>query len=335
MITIRSHTEGRAGPENFEVVEGEIPAPGPDQALCRSLFLSLDPYQRLSLLPPDSRVPTVLHPSRPLGRVVDGPGVAEVVESNIAGLEPGAVIVHDTGWQMYSLVRAGSYRRVDGVSPLSAALGVVGMPGFTAWVGLKCIGQPNAGQTVVVSAASGAVGSLVVQLARRWGCRSVGIAGSEEKCRWVRDELGADDCVSYRSGSMEQDLRQACPQGIDVYFDNVGGDVLVAVLANMNSHGRIVVCGRIAHLNERPDVAGADRMPILLGHVLTKRLTVQGFGQSELSSHWDEFMAEVVPLVASGDIRFREDIVDGLDQIPVAWPRLFDGTKFGKLVARV
>jgi NADPH-dependent curcumin reductase CurA len=332
MVTVRSYTDAVPGPENFAVIEGPVPVPGPGQALCRTRFVSLDPYLRLSLLPPDTHVPTSGGPL-PIGEVMQGRGVAEVVESNIDALEPGALVAYMTGWQTYSLVQPGDYRRLEGISPPSAALGVLGMPGFTAWSGLKLIGQPQPGQTVVVSAASGAVGSLVVQLARRWGCRGIGIAGSEEKCRWVKDELGADECLSHRSRHLERDIAKACPDGIDVYFDNVGGDVLAAVLPNMSRHGTIVVCGRISHLNEVPGTV--DRMPLLLGTILTKCLTIRGFTWAELADHWEDFVAEVAPQVASGDIRFREDIVDGLDQVPSSFSRLFDGSNFGKLVARV
>lgn len=333
-VVVTSYTDDVPGPDQLSVIERPLPSPGPGQALCRTLFVSLDPYLRLSLLPPDTQVPTGGGPL-PIGAVMPGRGVAEVVESNIEGLRPGEVVTYVTGWQVYSLLEDGDYRRVDPASPASAALGVLGMPGFTAWSGLKFIGRPEAGQTVAVSAASGAVGSLVVQLARRWGCRSVGIAGSDEKCSWVREELGADDCVSHRSRQMDRDLAKACPYGIDVYFDNVGGDVLAAVLPNMNRHGTIVVCGRISHLNEEPGHGAGDRMPLLLGTILTRSLTVRGFTWAELAGHWDEFTAEVGPLVAAGDIRFREDVVDGLEQIPSAFGRLFSGDNFGKLVVRV
>ena len=335
MVVVRSYTHDVPGPEQFSVVEGPIPSAGPGQALCRTLFVSLDPYLRLSLLPPETQVPTGGGPL-PIGEVMPGRGVAQVVESHIEGLRPGELVAYPTGWQVYSLVQAGDYRQVDMASPPSAALGVLGMPGFTAWSGLKFIGRPEPGQTVAVSAASGAVGSLVVQLARRWGCRSVGIAGSDEKCSWVREELGADECVSHRSRQLDQDLAKACPDGIDVYFDNVGGDVLAAVLPNMDRHGTIVVCGRISHLNEDPSrPAAGDRMPLLLGTILTKGLTVRGFTWAELAGHWDDFAADVGPLVAAGEIRFREDVVEGLERIPDAFGRLFDGSNFGKLVVRV
>jgi NADPH-dependent curcumin reductase CurA len=334
MVVLRSYAKDVPSAEDFAVVEGPIPTPGPREALCQTLFVSLDPYLRLSLLPPDSKVPSGGSPL-PLGEVVTGRGVSKVVISNIEGLMPGDLVTHVTGWQAYSLAHSGNYRRVDGVSPASAALGVLGMPGFTAWSGLRFFGHQTPDQTVVVSAASGAVGSLVVQLARRWGYRSVGVAGSGEKCRWVREELGADECVSHKSLTLQQDLARACPNGIDTYFDNVGGDVLMAVLPNMNTSGTVVVCGRISHLNEPEDNRTIDRMPTLLGNILTKRLTVRGFAWSEFAEYWDDFVAEVAPLVAAGEIRFREDIVEGLDQVPEAYGRLFDGRNFGKLLARV
>ena len=183
----------------------------------RNVFVSLDPFQRLALLPSESRVPTVRHRSHPIGVVMGSHGVSVVVESCIEGPDPETMIVCESGWQSYCLVEGDAYRRIDGTSPASAALGVLGIPGFSGWVGLKCIGEVRAGQTMVVSATSGAVGSLVVQLARRWGCRAIGIAGSEQKCRWVREELGAEECVNYRSVDVERELANACTEGVDVF----------------------------------------------------------------------------------------------------------------------
>jgi hypothetical protein len=335
MVTLGSYTDGVPGPDTFSITTGPIPQIGPGQVLCRTLFLSLDPYVRVSMLPPDTAVPTGAGPL-PLGSVVGGRGVSQVVASQDPGFAPGDVVAGETGWQRYSVAGPADLRRMPPDVPPSTALGVLGMPGFTGWSGLRFIGRPAAGETVVVSAASGAVGSLVVQLARRWGCRAVGIAGSDEKCRWVEEELGADRCVSHRSPTLQQDLADACPDGVDVYFDNVGGDVLLAVLANLNRMARVIVCGRIAHLNADPDgPAQADRLPTMLGMILTRGLVVQGFTWSQYADRWDEFVAEVAPAVAAGEIRFREDVVDGLDRAPSAFGRLFDGSNFGKLMVRV
>lgn len=332
-VTLKSYSDDVPRPEDFDVVEAPIPVPGPGQALCRTLYLSLDPYVRVSMLPPSTHVPTNGDPL-PLGAVVRGRGVSEVLESRIEGLDPGDLVAGETGWQSHSLTD-GNARRVDSIEPPSAALGVLGMPGFTAWSGLRFVGRPNAGETIVVSAASGAVGSLVVQLARRMGCRTVGIAGSAEKCAWVTTELGAEHCVSHRSPTLSDDIRAACPDGVDVYFDNVGGDVLEAVLPHLNAHARVAVCGRISHLNRDRVVHDADRMATFLGTILTRQLVVQGFAWVEFASHWDEFVSEVAPLVANGDIRFREDVVKGLEQAPMAFARLFDGRNFGKLIVEV
>jgi NADPH-dependent curcumin reductase CurA len=331
-VTLKSYTDDVPGPANFEIIDGPVPTPGPGEALCRTLYLSLDPYVRVVILPPTTQVPTSGGPL-PLGSVVVGRGVSEIVESNIEGLEPGDLVSGETGWQSYSITNAENARRIDGITPPSAALGVLGMPGFTAWSGLRFVGRPEPGDTVVVSAASGAVGSLVAQLARRFECRVIGIAGSAEKCAWVKDELGADECLSHRSETLADDLRAVTPEGVDVYFDNVGGDVLEAVLPCLNAHARIVVCGRISHLHD--DGTHADRLPNFLGKILTRQLVVQGFGWTEFVEHWDEFVDEVAPAVASGEIRFREDVVTGLAEIPAAFGRLFDGSNFGKLVVEV
>jgi NADPH-dependent curcumin reductase CurA len=331
-VVLAAYASGVPGPEHLHVVQEPIPVPGPDQALCRSLYVSLDPWQRVRMLPPESDVPMGSAPL-PLGSVIPGRLIGEVVESHIEGLPVGALVRADTGWETYSLVERDGYDLVDGSLPLSASLGVLGMPGLTGWSGLKLVGRPNPGETVVVSAASGAVGSLVVQLARRWGCRAVGIAGSDEKCRWVVEELGADACVSHRSPTLAADLAAVCPEGADVYFDNVGGDVLMAVLTLVNPGARIAVCGRISLLNSPP--GGTDRLPTVLGSVLTRRLTIQGFEVSQFEHHRVEFEQAVGPLVAAGEIRYREDVIDGLEQIPTEFGRLFDGTNFGKLVARI
>jgi NADPH-dependent curcumin reductase CurA len=217
------------------------------------------------------------------------------------------------------------------VAPISTALGILGMPGFTAWYGLNVIGRPRQGETVVVSAASGAVGSVVGQLARRHGCRVVGVAGGAAKCAWVTDTLGFDACVDHKSATFPRDLADACPAGIDVYFENVGGAVLDAVLRLVTLHARIPLCGLIAQYNATAPVPGPN-----WGVLLSKRVLVQGF---IISDHWAEyfepFLRECVPLVRGGQLVYREDIVEGLDAAPSALIGLFEGRNFGKLIVRV
>lgn len=332
-VTLARYPRGVPQRDDFAIVEAARPEPGPGEVLLRTLYLSLDPYVRTWMLAPDSHVPH--NASLDIGDVVIGRGVSEVVESRSRDLAVGEVVVGETGWQAYSISDGSGLRRVVETSPPSTALGVLGMPGFTGWAGLRFVGRPEPGNTVVVSAASGAVGSLVGQLARRWGCRAVGIAGAPEKCRWVEDELALDACLSHRSPTLESDLSRACPDGIDVYFDNVGGDVLAAVMPQLNPRARVVVCGRIALLNQPTPPHGIDRTGEFLGSILTRRLTVQGFVWPDFADHFDEFLNEVAPLVAQRQLRFREDVVDGLEQVPTAFGRLFDGSNFGKLVVRV
>ncbi len=290
---------------------------------------------RVPILPPESHVPRGGAGLSP-GDLMLGGAVSEVIESRHPGWAPGDIVEGRTGWQTHLISDGQGLRRVDPeLAPISTALGVLGMPGFTAWVGLERIGRPQPGETVVVSAASGAVGSLVGQLARLGGCRAVGIAGARSKCVYVRGELGFDACVSYRAGQLAADLAAACPEGIDVYFDNVGGDVLEAVVPQLNPFARVAVCGRISHLNEQAPPAGPDRLGELLGEILTRRLTIQGFTQGDFAGAFDDFLARVGPLVRSGEIRYREDVVEGLENAPAAFGRLFEGTNFGKLLVHV
>lgn len=332
-VTLARYPQGIPQHDDFAIVETPRPQPGAGEVLLRTLYLSLDPYARTSMLAPDSHVPH--NRSLDIGDVVVGRGVSEVVESRNRDVAVGEMVVGETGWQAYSISDGSNLRRVDDASPPSTALGVLGMPGFTGWAGLRFVGRPEPGNTVVVSAASGAVGSLVGQLARRWGCRAVGIAGAPEKCRWVENELSLDACLSHRSRTLESDLSRACPDGIDVYFDNVGGDVLAAVMSQLNPRARVVICGRISLLNQTAIPQGIDRTGALLGSILTRRLTVQGFIWPDFADHFDEFLAEVTPLVSQRKLLFREDLVDGLEQAPTAFGRLFDGSHFGKLIVRV
>jgi NADPH-dependent curcumin reductase CurA len=218
---------------------------------------------------------------------------------------------------------------------VTTALGVLGMPGMTAWTGLMNIGQPRPGETVVVAAASGAVGSLVGQLAKIKGCRAVGIAGGENKCRYVVEELGLDACVDHRSPDFAEALKAACPNGIDVYFENVGGPVFDAVFPLLNTFARVPVCGLIAHYNDTKLPEGSDRVPLLMRQILVKRLTFRGFIVFDFAGQQADFLAEVVPMVRDGRIKYRDHVVNGLENAPRALIGLLRGENFGKVIVRV
>jgi NADPH-dependent curcumin reductase len=260
-----------------------------------------------------------------------GHTVSEVVESRNPGFKPGDVVTGYDGWQLYAASSGKELRKLDPAAvPISTAIGVLGMPGATAYVGLLDIGQPKPGETVVVSAASGAVGSIVGQLAKINGCRAVGIAGSPDKCRYVVDELGFDACINYKTDDLVPALRAACPQGADVYFENVGGKVFAALLRVINKGARIPLCGLIAEYNATSDPGGPNLMPLLV-----QRAMIKGFIVSDHYDRFPAFLKEVTPLVREGRIKYREDIVDGLEAAPSALIGLFEGKNFGKMLVRV
>jgi NADPH-dependent curcumin reductase CurA len=265
-----------------------------------------------------------------------GGTVCRVEASDLPEFKVGDLVESYAGWQDYALSDGRGVRKLDpAVAPISTALGVLGMPGMTAWVGLTNIGQPKPGETVVVAAASGAVGSVVGQLAKVKGCRVIGIAGGERKCRSVVDELGFDACIDHRGPDFAEALRAACPSGIDVYFENVGGAVFDAVLPLLNTFARLPICGLIAHYNATGLPTGLDRLPMLMGQVLIKRLTLRGFIVFDFAGQQPDFLAEVGPMVHDGRIKYREDFVDGLENAPRALIGLLRGENFGKLIVRV
>jgi len=330
-IVLASRPVGMPTPENFRLEEVTVPSPGPDQLLLRTIWLSLDPYMR-------SRMSTAASYAKPveLGDPMVGGAVCEVVESEADGFRPGDVVLAYTGWQEWSVAEARAVQKLDPKAfPVSLALGTLGMPGMTAYVGLVDIGQPKAGETVVVSAASGAVGSVVGQIAKIKGCRAVGIAGGRDKCDYVVNTLGFDACVDYKAPDFAQALAAACPDGIDVYFDNVGGSVADECIRLTNDFARIPVCGRIANYNDTQLPPGPDRVPWLMGLALVRRLKIQGF---IVSDHWNRqeaFRQDVGGWLKEGRIRYREDVVDGLEKAPEAFIGLLQGRNFGKLLVRV
>ena len=331
-ILLDSRPIGEASAANFRQVASETPPLQDGQVLVRHHFLSLDPYMRGRMN--DAR--SYAQP-QPLGQVMQGGTAGEVVESKSERFPVGTPVVGMGGWQQYSVVdvaQPGSLRKVDTAHvPLSAYLGAVGMPGVTAWYGLMKICEPKPGETVVVSAASGAVGSVVGQLAKARGCRAVGLAGGPEKCRYVVDELGFDACIDYKAQpdakSLYKALKEATPDGVDGYFENVGGLILDTVLARMNAFGRIAVCGMIA---------GYDGAPLPLANpalILVSRLKVQGFIVSEHMEFWPEALAELGSLVASGKLKYRESIAQGIAAAPEAFIGLLKGRNFGKQLVRL
>jgi NADPH-dependent curcumin reductase CurA len=331
-IHLVSRPTGEAGPENFRLVEQPLGTPGEGQVLVRHHFLSLDPYMRGRM----NDAKSYAQP-QPLDQVMQGGTVGEVVESRHPNYKPGDHVVGYGGWQEYSIVdggQPGMLRKVDTKHvPLSAYLGAVGMPGVTAWYGLMKICQPKAGQTIVVSAASGAVGSAVGQLAKSRGCRAVGIAGGADKCGYVTRELGFDACVDYKahrdSKSLYQALKDATPDGVDGCFENVGGTVLDVTLARMNAFGRIALCGMIS---------GYDGQPIPLQQpqlLLQSRLTIEGFIVSEHMDIWPEALKELATMVATGKLKYRETIADGIAAAPGAFLGLLKGRNFGKQLVKL
>jgi NADPH-dependent curcumin reductase CurA len=295
-------------------------------------YLSLDPYMRGRM---DDRAS--YQPPTPLGDVMPGESVATVVASHHPGYSAGDIVLAHTGWRTHAVSDRADLRKLDpAVAPVTTGLGVLGMPGFTAYGGLRAIGEPKPGETVVVAAASGPVGSLVGQLAKIAGARAVGIAGGPEKCAYVKDELGFDAAVDHKGADFTANLAAACPDGIDVYFENVGGAVWQAVLPLLNNFARVPVSGLVAQYNAAGPGDGADRLPATMRAILFKSLTVRGFINYDFAAdHYAAFLREVGAGIADGRIRYREDFVDGLEKAPEAFIGMLDGRNFGKLIVRV
>ena len=324
-ILLASRPQGAVSPDNFKLVETPLNPLADGQVRVRNLFLSLDPYMRGRMNDTKSYVPP-----QPLDQVMVGGTVGEVVESRNPKWQPGDKVVAQFGWQEYGTSDGAGMQKVDDTHvPLSAYLGPVGMPGVTGWYGLNRICQPKPGETLVVSAASGAVGTVVGQLAKRHGCRVVGVAGGPDKCRFVTEELGFDACVDYKAGDLKAALKAAAPDGIDCYFDNVGGTVLDEVMARMNAFGRIAVCGAIAGYDGQPMVMANPRL------ILISRLKIEGFIVSEHLEDWPTALAELGKLVGTGQLRYRETVAQGLASAPEAFIGLLKGRNFGKQLVKL
>ena len=324
-ILLVSRPQGAASVDNFKLVETPLEPLAEGQVRVRNHFLSLDPYMRSRM--DDSKSYAA---SQPLNEVMIGGTVGEVVESKNPKFAVGDKVVGSYGWQEFGTSDGKGLRKVDDTHiPLSTYLGPVGMPGVTAWLGLNKIIAPKAGETVVVSAASGSVGSVVGQLAKAAGCRAVGIAGGADKCRYVTETLGFDACVDYKAGNLHDDLKAALPNGADGYFENVGGEILDAVLSRMNAFGRIALCGMIASYDGSPMPL---KKPALL---LTQRLKVQGFIVSESPEVWPEALTQLGGLVAQKKLQYRETIAQGLENAPEAFLGLLKGKNFGKQLVKL
>ncbi|MFL6817282.1 MAG: NADP-dependent oxidoreductase [Bradyrhizobium sp.] len=329
-VVLVSRPVGEPKSSNFRIEDAAVPSPGEGQVLLRNIWLSLDPYMRGRMSEGPSYVPPV-----PVGGVMEGGTVSEVIASKNPDFAEGDVVLSRAGWQTHALSDGKGLTRIDPkLGPVSTAVGVLGMPGMTAYTGLLDIGKPQAGETVVVAAASGAVGSAVGQIARIKGARAVGIAGGKEKCDYVKRELGFDDCVDHRDPNLASKLREACPKGIDVYFENVGGAVFEAVYPLLNAFARIPVCGLIAQYNET-EASVPKWAPSLMRTVLTKRLTIRGFIVSDFAARHAEFLRDMSQWVREGKVKYREFVTEGLDSAPAAFIGMLKGANFGKQLVRV
>jgi NADPH-dependent curcumin reductase CurA len=331
-VRLARRPEGEPDDSCFSFVTEEVPTPGEGQLLLRVVYLSLDPYMRGRMSAAKSYAAPV-----EVGDVLVGGTVCVVEESRHPEWSAGDWALSYSGWQTHALSDGSGLRRLDpSLAPVSTALGVLGMPGFTAYAGLLEIGRPQEGETVVVAAATGPVGSAVGQIAKVKGARAVGIAGGPDKCRALLEEFGFDVAVDHRSPTFADDLKAAVPDGIDVYFENVGGRVATEVFKRMNLYGRVPVCGLVANYNATSVPEGPDRLPGFMGLVLRQSLTVRGFIQGEFTkSHGRDFVRDMSGWVADGSVRYREDVVDGLENAPEAFRGMLQGRNFGKLLVKV
>jgi NADPH-dependent curcumin reductase len=331
-LVLAERPRGEPGPETLRLETGPVPSPGPDQMLLRTEYLSLDPYMRGRM----SDAPSYAAPVD-VGAVMEGGTVSQVVASHLSGFRAGDWVLSFNGWQDYALSDGKGVTLLDPDMPQkSRALGILGMPGFTAWAGLTQIGLPQPGETVCVAAATGPVGATVGQIAGLMGCSVIGIAGSDDKCRYAVEALGFDICLNHKAPDFPARLTAAAPRGIDVYFENVGGAVFDAVLPLLNTRARIPVCGLISQYNATTLPPGPDRLSWLMGQVLRKRLTLRGFIIFQDFGHlYPEFARTMGGWLAEGRMHYREEMIDGLEQAPQAFVGLLRGENFGKRVIRV
>ena len=326
-IVLAARPVGLPKPDDFRLVETPVPEPGPGEMLVRARWLSLDPYMRGRM----SDAPSYARPVA-IGEVMVGAVVGEVVRSSHPDFAVGDVVEERLGWQEYAISRGREARKVDPtLAPISTALGILGMPGLTAYFGLLEVGRPRPGETVVVSAAAGAVGAVVGQIAKIGGCRAVGLAGSKAKVDYLVGELGFDAGVDYKTADLHAALAVACPRGVDVYFDNVGGRITEAVSRHVNPFARVAVCGLISQYNlEKPELAPRNER-----FVLVNRVRIQGFIVSDFYARRDEALRQLAEWLRQGRLKYREDVVDGLEKAPAAFIGMLQGKNFGKQLVRI
>ncbi len=340
-IRFASRPAGMPTLENFQFVDAEVPPLNDDEVLVRTLYISVDPYLRGRM----RKARSYIAPFE-VGQVIESGGVGEVVESLSPKFQPGDIVTGMFGWRLYNVVKANNLMKVYAFTgpavsgnaadppapvPISTALGVLGMPGLTAYFGLLDIGKPKEGETVVVSGAAGAVGMTVCQIAKIKGCKTVGIAGSDEKNQYLRDELGVDEVINYKTGDIRQALKDASPNGVDVYFDNVGGDVSDAVLPLLNKGARIIICGQISIYNlDKLDVGPRPQPSLLINSAL-----MQGFIITDYAPRFSEGVMQLARWLAEGKLKYAETIVEGFENTPQAFIGLFSGDNLGKQIVKV
>jgi NADPH-dependent curcumin reductase len=330
-VVLAARPSGLPKSSDFRLEETPIPRPQDGEVLLKIQYLSLDPYMRGRMDDGPSYAKATA-----IGEEMEGGTVAAVLESRAPGYRPGDIVLSYSGWQSHAVAKADELRKLDpDAAPVTTALGVLGMPGFTAYAGLRNIGRPKAGETVVVAAASGPVGSAVGQIAKLQGARAIGIAGGAEKCAFIRDTLGFDAAIDHRTPDLAAALAKTCPKGIDVYFENVGGHVWDAVYPLLNNFARIPVCGLIAQYNDLPPFPGPDRFPVVMDDVLSKRFHIQGFIQYDYADQRPDFYRDMAQWIRDGRVKYREDFIDGLEKAPEGLIGLLQGKNFGKLIVRV
>ncbi len=330
-IILVSRPQGEPTAENFKLTEAPVPEIGDGQVLLKTKYLSLDPYMR-------GRMSDARSYAQPfnLGEPLGGGTVSEVAASKNPNFSAGDAVLAYGGWQEYSVSNGGDLQKLDPkLAPISTALGVLGMPGMTAYTGLLNIGQPKEGETLAVAAAAGPVGATVGQIGKIKGCRVVGIAGGKQKTRYLLEELGFDAAIDHRSANFKDELKSACPHGIDIYFENVGGAVWDAVLPLLNNFARVPVCGLVANYNATSLPEGPDRTPALMRAILVKRLRIQGFIVWDFAKQAPEFLRDAGGWIREGRLKYREDIVEGLENAPRAFIGLLKGENFGKLLVKI
>ncbi len=326
-IVLASRPEGMVSPDNFRLETAPTPRPNPGQVLVRQIVMSLDPYMRGRMNAVAGYAPNV-----EIDAVMIGGGVGEVVQSLHPDFAVGDIVEGTLGWQDYSVPPLQRLRKIEPkLAPISTANGVLGMPGMTAYFGLLHVGEPKPGETVVVSAASGAVGAVVGQIAKIMGCRVVGIAGSPAKCAYVVNDLGFDACINYKTDDLDAALDRHCPGGVNVYFENVGGAIYDAITRHLAIGARVAVCGGIAEYN----LAAPERVPRNTRYFIPMRARMQGFLVYDFHHLWPEALPRMAQWIKDGKLQYREDWVDGLENAPTAFMKLFQGENFGKLLVRV